>query len=248
MSGIMVVTGASRGIGAATARLAAERGFDVAVNYNRAESEAQKVVADAKGRGVRAIAVQADVSREDDVKRLFTTTEHELGRPTALVNNAGTVGAFGRVEDLDVDMLRALLDLNVVGSFVCAREAIRRMSTRHGGEGGVIVNVSSIGARLGNADTWVWYAASKGAIDTFTIGLAREVGGEGIRVNAVAPGLIDTEIHAPAGGSERIAGLVAGVPLGRVGTPEEVAECILWLTSPASAYVNGAILEVGGGR
>jgi NAD(P)-dependent dehydrogenase (short-subunit alcohol dehydrogenase family) len=248
MSGIMVVTGASRGIGAATARLAAQRGFDVAVNYNRAEGPAQEVVADAKAKGVRAVAIQADVAKEDDVKRLFATTERELGRPTALVNNAGTVGAFGRVEEVDADMLRALLDLNVVASFVCAREAIRRMSTRHGGAGGVIVNVSSIASRLGNADTWVWYAASKGAIDAFTLGLAREVGGEGIRVNAVAPGLIDTEIHAPAGGRERIASQVASVPLGRVGTPEDVAECILWLASPASAYVNGAILEVGGGR
>lgn len=248
MSNILMVTGASRGIGAATARLAARQGYDVVVNYKSARPEAERVAADVEEAGRRALLVQADVGKENEVLRLFEATDRELGPLTALVNNAGTVGAFGRVEDMEVGMLRDLLDLNVTGSFACAREAIRRMSTRRGGKGGAIVNVSSLAAKLGNANTWVWYAASKGAIDSFTIGLAREVGPDGIRVNAVAPGLIDTDIHDPAGGRERLTKLAPEVPLRRAGAPEEVAECILWLASDAASYVNGAILEVGGGR
>lgn len=248
MTGTMIVTGASRGIGAATARMAAKRGYDVVVNYNRAAKEAETVVADVEAAGRRAIAVQADVAKEADVLRLFETTDRELGRLTALVNNAGTVGPFGRLEDMEADAIHAVFDLNILGSFLCAREAIRRMSTKHGGTGGGIVNLGSIAARIGNANTWVHYAASKGAIESFTIGLAREVGPDGIRVNAVAPGLIDTEIHAPAGGRERFPKLIEETPLRKVGTPEDVAEAILWLLSDAANFVTAATIEIGGGR
>lgn len=248
MSSIMIVTGGARGIGAATARLAAERGYDVAINYRSARYEAEAIAAEAVGAGVRAITVQGDVAKEEDVIRLFGVVDQELGPLTALVNNAGIVGSFGRVADVDVGSLQEVFAINCIGSFLCAREAIRRMSTGRGGKGGAIVNLSSRAAELGNADTWVWYAASKGAIDTFTVGLAREVGREGIRVNAVAPGLIDTGIHEPAGGRERVSRLLSEVPLGRVGTPEEVAESILWLLSDAASYVNGTIVDVGGGR
>jgi NAD(P)-dependent dehydrogenase (short-subunit alcohol dehydrogenase family) len=248
MSGILLVTGGSRGIGAATARLAAARGFDVAINYRSARDEAEKVADDVRAKGVRACTVRGDVASEADVVRLFETVDGELGTITGLVNNAGIVGPAGRVEDLSADTLRAVFEINVVGSFLCAREAIRRMSKRHGGGGGAIVNVSSIAARIGNPGVWVWYAASKGAIDSFTIGLAREVGAEGIRVNAVAPGTIETEIHAPAGGSERYPAIIAATPLGRIGVPEEVAEAILWLLSDAASYTTGTVLEVGGGR
>lgn len=248
MSGIMVVTGGARGIGAATVRLAAARGYDVAINYRSARHAAEAVAAEAVGAGARAIAVQGDVAKDEDVRRLFDTVDQELGPLTALVNNAGIVGPVGRVAEIDVASLQEVFAINCIGSFLCAREAIRRMSTGRGGKGGAIVNLSSRAAELGTANTWVWYAASKGAIDTFTIGLAREVGGEGIRVNAVAPGLIDTEIHEPAGGRERISKLLPEVPLKRVGTPEEVAESILWLLSDAASYVNGTIVDVGGGR
>jgi NAD(P)-dependent dehydrogenase (short-subunit alcohol dehydrogenase family) len=248
MSGVMVITGGSRGIGAATARLAATRGYDVAINYRTRQAAAEAVAADAALARVRAITVQGDVVREGDVVRLFEKVEAELGRPAALVNNAGIVGPVGRVEDLDATALRAVLELNVIGCFLCAREAIRRMSTRHGGRGGGIVNVSSIAARLGSANMWVHYAASKAAVDTFTRGLAREVGPDGIRVNAVAPGLIDTEIHEPAGGSDRYPPIVQDTPLGRIGAPEDVAEAILWLLSDAASFVTGAVLEVSGGR
>jgi NAD(P)-dependent dehydrogenase (short-subunit alcohol dehydrogenase family) len=248
MSGVMVVTGGSRGIGAATARLAATRGYDVAINYRTRQATAEAVAADAARAQVRAITVQGDVAKESDVVRLFEKVEVGLGRPTALVNNAGTVGTVGRVEDLDASELKAVFELNVIGCFLCAREAIRRMSTRHGGRGGGIVNVSSIAARLGSANMWVHYAASKAAVDTFTFGLAREVGPDGIRVNAVAPGLIDTEIHEAAGGSERYPPIVQDTPLGRVGTPEDVAETILWLLSNAASFVTGTVVEVSGGR
>lgn len=248
MSGIMVVTGGARGIGAATVRLAAARGYDVAINYRSARHDAEALAAEAAGAGVRAIAVQGDVAQDEDVLRLFDTVDRELGPLTALVNNAGIVGPVGRVAEIDAASLHDVFAINCIGSFLCAREAIRRMSTGRGGKGGAIVNLSSRAAELGTANTWVWYAASKGAIDTFTIGLAREVGGEGIRVNAVAPGLIDTEIHEPAGGLERISRLLPEVPLGRVGTPEEVAESILWLLSDAASYVNGTIVDIGGGR
>ena len=248
MSGIMVVTGGSRGIGAATARLAAGRGYDVAINYRTRQAAAEAVAADATRAGVRAITVQGDVAKDSDVVRLFETVDAELGRPSALVNNAGISGPVRRVEDVDAGALKAVFELNVIGCFLCAREAIRRMSTRRGGQGGGIVNVSSIAPRLGGAGMWVHYAASKGAIDAFTWGLAREVGPDGIRVNAVAPGLIDTEIHEVAGGQDRYPPIIAETALGRVGTPEEIAETILWLLSDAAAFVTGAVLMASGGR
>lgn len=248
MSGIMVVTGGSRGIGAATARLAAARGYDVAINYRTRQAAAEAVAADATRAGVRAIAVQGDVAKESDVVRLFETVDADLGRPSALVNNAGISGPVSRVEDVDAGALKTVFELNVIGCFLCAREAVRRMSTKRGGQGGGIVNVSSIAPRLGGAGMWVHYAASKGAIDAFTWGLAREVGPDGIRVNAVAPGLIDTEIHEVAGGQDRYPPIIAETPLGRVGTPEEVAETILWLLSDAASFVTGAVLMASGGR
>ena len=248
MSGIVLVTGGSRGIGAATVRLAAAKGYDVAINYHSARAEADALAAEVAKHGVRTAVIQADVANEGDVLRLFDTVDRDLGPLTALVNNAGTLGGVGRLDEIETSMLRRTLDLNVLGSFLCAREAIRRMSTRHGGQGGTIVNLSSISARLGNGGQWVHYAASKGAVHTMTKGLAQEVGGEGIRVNAVAPGLIDTEIHAPAGGKDRYPKVLPTIPLARVGTTEEVAEAILWLMSDASSYVHGAILEVAGGR
>jgi NAD(P)-dependent dehydrogenase (short-subunit alcohol dehydrogenase family) len=248
MSGILIVTGGSRGIGAATAKLAAAQGYDVAINYRARQAAAEAVAAAVSGHGVRALTVQGDMAREADVLRLFETVDDRLGRPTALVNNAGVVGPVGRLENVEAGPLRAVFELNVVGAMLCAREAVRRMSTRRGGQGGAIVNLSSIAARMGSANTFVHYAASKAAIDALTIGLAREVGADGIRVNAVAPGLIDTEIHEPLGGDARYPAIIEATPLGRVGTAEEVAEAIVWLLSDAASFVTGSVLEVGGGR
>ena len=247
-SGVLIVTGASRGIGAAIARLAACHGFDVAVNFSRDESAANEVVRTINEAGGRAVSIGADVAREEEVIRLFETAERKLGRVAALVNNAGITGGFARVEALGAEALSQVLAVNVAGTILCSREAVRRMSVRRGGKGGVIVNISSLAARTGGAGEWVHYAATKGAVNTFTIGLAREVADEGIRVNAVAPGLIETDLHAANGAPDRLERLSPTVPMQRPGTAEEVAQGVLWLLSPAASYTTGAILEVGGGR
>jgi len=247
-SGVLIITGASRGIGAATARLAARHGFAVAVNFSRDESAANEVVRTITEAGGRAVPIGADVAREKEVMRLFETAERKLGRLAALVNNAGITGGFARVDVLGAEALGQVLAVNVAGTILCSREAVRRMSVRHGGKGGVIVNISSLAARTGGAGEWVHYAATKGAVNTFTIGLAREVANEGIRVNAVAPGLIETDLHAANGAPDRLERLSPTVPMQRPGTAEEVAQGVLWLLSPAASYTTGAILEIGGGR
>ena len=247
--GVMIVTGASRGIGAATARLAAQGGWDVCINYLRDRAAADSVAADVRAAGRRALIVQADIADEDAIQRMFRAVDADLGPLAALVNNAAVTGAGKRrVEQMTAAAVNALLAANVTGALVCAREAILRMSTRHGGGGGVIVNVSSASARLGAPNLWMDYAASKGAIDTLTIGLAAEVAEEGIRVNAVRPGLIDTDIHAAAGMPDRVQRGAKFIPMKRAGAATEVAEAILWLASPASSYVSGAILDVAGAR
>lgn len=248
MNQVLLITGGSRGIGAATALLAARQGYVVAVNYRQDAEAAGQVVSAIQGSGGRARAVQADVSSESEVERMFREVTRELGTPTALVNNAGILEQQTRVEHLDAARLRRIFETNVIGSFLCAREAVRCMSTRHGGQGGSIVNVSSRAAVLGSAGEYVDYAASKGAVDTLTTGLAHEVAGEGIRVNGVRPGLITTEMHASGGEPERVARLAPGVPMGRGGEPEEVARAILWLLSEEASYTTGAILDVSGGR
>jgi NAD(P)-dependent dehydrogenase (short-subunit alcohol dehydrogenase family) len=246
--GTLVVTGASRGIGAAIASLAGTRGFAVAVNFATGETEAEAVVNQIVSDGGRACTIHADVAREEDVVYLFKTAERELGPIRALVNNAAVTGGFSRVDSVTARMIERIMAVNVTGAFLCAREAVRRMSTVHGGTGGTIVNISSRAAKTGSAGEWVHYAASKGAIDSLTIGLAREVATEGIRVNAVAPGLIETGLHAANGAPDRLQRLGGTIPMQRPGTPSEVAEAVLWLLSPGASYTTGAILEVGGGR
>jgi NAD(P)-dependent dehydrogenase (short-subunit alcohol dehydrogenase family) len=248
MSGVLLVTGGSRGIGAAVALQAARQGWNVAVNYQGNKARAEAVVEEIKAGGGVAFAVQGDVALEADVQTIFTAVDREFGPVTGLVNNAGITGPVSRLDSLSPEALRRLVDINIIGSVACAREAIKRMSTNHGGEGGAIVNLSSIAAVIGGAGEWVSYAMTKGAIDSFTLGLAREVAAEGIRVNAVAPGLIETEIHAAAGVGDRLEKLAPMIPMKRTGTAEEVAESIMWLLSPASSYVTGAILKVTGGR
>jgi NAD(P)-dependent dehydrogenase (short-subunit alcohol dehydrogenase family) len=240
---VLVVTGGSRGIGAATALLAAERGFSVAVNFVK-----DKAAAESLAKKIDGIAVQADVASEADVVRMFEEVDRKLGRTIALVNNAGIVDRGLRVEQVTAARIARMFAINVTGSFLCAREAVKRMSTRHGGAGGAIVNVSSIAAKLGGAGEYVDYAASKGAIDTFTIGLAKEVGPEGIRVNAVRPGIIRTEIHLASGDPARVDRIGATAPLGRPGDPDEVARAILWLLSGEASYLSGALVDVSGGR
>ena len=246
--GTLIVTGASRGIGAAIARLASKHGWAVAVNFSSGETEAKRVVEEIQNDGGRAAAIHADVSREQEIVQLFAKGERELGPIKGLVNNAGVTGGFTRVEEVTAEIIETTLAVNVTGAMLCAREAVRRMSTERGGSGGAIVNISSRAAHTGAAGEWVHYAASKGAIDSFTIGLAREVATEGIRVNAVAPGLVDTDLHAANGEPGRLQRLMPSIPMQRAGRPEEIAEGVLWLLSPAASYVTGAILEIGGGR
>ena len=246
--GAVIVTGASRGIGAAIAGLVGADGFPVAVNFLTNRAGAEQVVREIESGGGRAVAIQADVSREDEILRMFETTVRELGQIGGLVNNAGVTGGLFRVDAVPAQAIAQVLATNVAGTILCSREAVRRMSVRHGGAGGSIVNISSLAARTGGAGEWVHYAASKGAVDSFTIGLAREVASEGIRVNAVAPGLIETELHAANGAPDRLERLAPSIPMGRSGTALEVAQGVLWLLSAAASYTTGTILEIGGGR
>jgi NAD(P)-dependent dehydrogenase (short-subunit alcohol dehydrogenase family) len=244
----MVVTGGGRGIGAATARLAAGRGYAVCVNYLGNAEAAEAVVQDIEAAGGGALAVRADVASEAEVERLFETVDRELGPVAALVNNAALAGHIDRLDAASSATVRQVIEVNLLGTIWCARAAIQRMSTRHGGRGGGIVNVSSGAATLGSPGDYVWYAASKGGVDSLTIGLAREVAREGIRVNGVAPGFVKTEIHAASGLPDRLEKEAPCVPLGRAAEPEEIAEAILWLLSPAASYTTGATLRVAGGR
>jgi NAD(P)-dependent dehydrogenase (short-subunit alcohol dehydrogenase family) len=246
--GALIVTGAGRGIGAATARLAAARGYAVCVNYRENRGAAEAVVAAISKAGGTAIAVAADVAKEADVLRLFDESAERLGRLAALVNNAGILEHHMRVDEMSAGRLERVFATNVVGAFLCAREAVRRMSTRHGGAGGAIVNVSSVAATLGSPSEYVDYAASKGAIDTLTVGLAKEVALEGVRVNGVRPGVIHTEIHASGGEPDRVERVKGAVPMRRGGTPDEVARAILWLLSEESSYCTGTSIDVSGGR
>jgi len=248
MSRIVVVTGASRGIGRATAILAASRGYDVCVNYVRNESAAREVTARVEGAGRRGIAVAADVRSEPDVERLFAEIDARLGRPDALVNNAGILERQMRLEAMTAERLERVFGVNAIGPFLCAREAVRRMSTKRGGHGGAIVNVSSAASRIGAAGEYIDYAATKGALETMTLGLAREVADEGVRVNAVRAGHIYTGIHASGGEPNRVDRLRGTIPMQRGGDPEEVARAILWLLSDEASYVTGALLDVTGGR
>ena len=248
MNGSILITGGSRGLGAATALLAAKAGYAVAFSYLQDASAAARVVREIEDGGGKALAVQADVSQEADVERLFSACDHAFGPLTGLVNNAGMLSRQSRVEDMDAARLQRMFSVNVVSQFLCARAAVKRMSTRHGGKGGAIVNLSSAASRLGSPNEFVDYAATKGAIDSFTLGLAKEVATEGIRVNAVRPGVIVTDIHASSGEVNRVGRVAPLVPMQRAGTAEEVAESILWLLSPAASYVTATFIEVSGGR
>ena len=241
---ILLVTGASRGIGAAIARLAGTRGYDVAVNYLRDEKAAAAVVQAVRAAGRRAVAIQGDMAREADIDRTFATIDKAVGRLTHLVYNAGTTGGNSRVEAVEAKTIRDTMELNVVGALLCAKAAIPRMSKKHGGQGGAMVLISSMGASLGSPGEYVWYAASKGAVDSMTIGLSKELAADGIRVNAVSPGIILTDIHPPG----RVERITPSVPMQRAGTPEEIAETVLFLLSDASSYTTGTNIRVAGGR
>lgn len=248
MAGIVLITGSSRGIGEASALLAAEKGWTVCVNYVSKADRAEAVVEKIRAGGGKAIAVQADTAKEADVKRLFERVDADLGRLTALVNNAGITGRAGRLETFDAATMRRILEVNVIGTLLCTQEAVKRMSTKQGGQGGAIVNVSSVAAQLGGANQWIPYAAAKGAVNSITTGAAKEFASEGIRVNAIMPGLIDTEIHAEAGVGDRLAKVIPQVPMGRIGTAQECAQAIIWLLSGEAAYMTGANLLISGGR
>lgn len=245
---VAIITGGSRGIGRATVLLAARRGFDIFLTYNARKDAADEVVAAAQAHSARAVAAQVEMGDPQSIETMFSVFEGAFGRLDALVNNAGTTGPMTSLSALEIGDLKRVLDINVVGSFVAAKLAARKMSLGSGGNGGAIVNVSSRAAQLGGPNEWLHYAASKGAIDTFTIGLARELGPDGIRVNAVSPGLIDTEIHASSGGGDRLERLAHAVPQGRIGTADEVAEAIVWLIADAPAYVTGSNIQLSGGR
>ena len=248
MNPSLLITGGSRGIGAATAVLAAQRGWDVAINYTRDAAAAERVAAQVRAAGRRALVLQADVSDEAQVLAMFAAVDQQFGTLGGLVNNAGVVDVPARVDEMSLQRLMRMFAINLSGSFLCAREAVKRMSTRHGGAGGVIVNLSSAAARLGSPGQYVDYAAAKAGIDTFTLGLAREVASEGIRVNAVRPGIIDTDIHASGGLPERARQVAPMVPMQRAGSAGEVAQAIVWLLSEAASYTTGAVLDVSGGR
>lgn len=245
---VLLVTGGSRGIGAAIVRLTAKEGYAIGINYQHAATEANALADGINEQGGFALPIQGDISKEEDVLRMFKLIDERLGTLTALVNNAGIVDQKARVSEMSFERLQRMFATNVIGSFMCSRQAILRMSTQFGGSGGVIVNISSIASRIGSPGQYVDYAASKAAIDTLTIGLAKEVASEGIRVNAVAPGIIDTDIHASGGEPERVKQSGGMIPLGRAGTAEEVANAVLWLLSDSASYVTGACIEVGGGR
>ena len=248
MREVMLVTGGSRGIGAVTAVLAAERGYDVAIGYRQDSGAAESVAGRVRAIGGRAQTIRADVADEEDVERMFAAVDAELGTLAVLANNAGTLDLQMRVDEMTVERVERTFAVNVLGVFLCCRAAVRRMSTRYGGAGGRIVNVSSAASRLGSAGEYVDYAASKGAVDTMTLGLAQEVAGEGIRVNAVRPGIVHTGLHALGGEPERVDRMKAGVPMKRGGEPVEVARAILWLASDESSYTTGSFLDVAGGR
>ncbi len=248
MQGTLIITGSSRGIGAATALLAGQRGYAVCVNYASQPDRAEQVVAAIRQSGGRAIAVQADVSQETAVAALFDQATQELGTVIGLVNNAGITGRLGRLVDLEIDTLRRVIDINLIGTILCAREAVRRMSSARGGVGGAIVNMSSRAAQHASPNDYIHYAATKAAVETFSYGLACEVAQEGIRVNCVSAGIIETEIHAHSGDATRPQRLASRIPAGRAGQPEEVAPAILWLLSEEASYCNGSILAVSGGR
>jgi len=245
---VLIVTGGSRGIGAACAKLAGRRGWRVVINYRSERKAADRVAAAIRKAGSDAITVQGDMASETDVRALFAAADAAFGRVDGLVNNAGITGPLSRVDQISAKTLRRVFDVNVVGVFLCAREAIKRMSTRHKGRGGAIVNISSSAARLGGGGNWVHYAASKGAIDSMTIGLGRELAAEGIRVNAVRPGVIDTDIHAAAGVPDRVAKMASTIPMRRAGSASEVAETVLWLLSDQASYLASSIVDVSGGR
>ena len=248
MNPSVLVTGGSRGIGAAAAVLAAQRGWDVAINYTRDAAAAERVAAQVRAAGRRALVIQADVAEEAEVLAMFAAVDREFGALRGLVNNAGVVDLPARVDEMSLQRLQRMFAINLTGSFLCAREAVRRMSTKHSGRGGAIVNLSSAAAKLGSPGQYVDYAASKAGIDLMTLGLAREVATEGIRVNAVRPGIIDTEIHASGGLPDRVKQTAPMVPMQRAGTAEEVAQAIVWLLSDDASYTTGAVLDVTGGR